>query len=278
MLHKDLIDQPSIWQLVLEISAQAIEVVAFSPYENHSLIHESIPLAPDAESHLRAVEDAVYDNPLLLADFAKVTVLFDTQRFLPLPSGLGKAAQKLLRKAFPPQPDIPASVIAVGMPSLGMTLAMELPDDMLGFLRRTFHRAVIIHPLVPQAVWLRSKYPARHRGKTLVNLRPDRTDVVILGDEEPLILNTFRVSDPMDSLYYILAGRQVNGLEPTDEIFIAGNRRLRNEVGALLRRYVSFVMPAIFPSVMFRAVKASLGAPFEMILAPVVADLIEPEE
>ena len=127
-------------------------------------------------------------------------------------------------------------------------------------------------------LWLRSKYPARHRGKTLVNLRPDRTDVVILGDEAPLILNTFRVSDPMDSLYYILAGRQVNGLEPTDEIFIAGNRRLRNEVGALLRRYVSFVMPAIFPSVMFRAGKASLGAPFEMILAPVVADLIEPEE
>lgn len=29
---------------------------------------------------------------------------------------------------------------------------------------------------------------------------------------------------------------------------------------------------------MFRAGKASLGAPFEMILAPVVADLIEPEE
>ena len=277
MLQKDLIENPSIWQLVLEISARAIEVVAFSPYENHSLISESIPLAPDAGSHLRAVEDAVYDNPLLLADFSKVTVLYDTQRFLPVASQLGGSATALLRKAFPPQADAPASVVATGMPSIGMMLAMEVPDDMLGFLRRTFHRAVITHPLVPQAVWLRAKYPTRHRGKTLVNLRPDRTDVVILGEEEPLILNTFRVSGPMDSLYYILAGRQAYGLRPDDEIFIAGDRERRNAVGTLLRRYVRFVMPAIFPSVMFRAGKASLGAPFEMILAPVVADLIEPD-
>ena len=66
MLGKDLIDRPQMWQLVLEAGASSLSVVAFSPYENHALINETISLVSSAPSALRALEDAVYENPMLL--------------------------------------------------------------------------------------------------------------------------------------------------------------------------------------------------------------------
>ena len=275
MLSKDLIEQPQIWNLVLEISAQAIEVVAFSPYEDHSLIHEHIALANDEENHLKAVEDAIYDNPLLLSDFKSTTVLYDTKRFITIPSETLPLATTLLRKVFPTNSDDPTTVLTSNIPSLSMAIAFDVPNKMLGFLRRTFQHLTICHPLAPQAAWLRSKYPGGNKGKTLINLRHNRLDIAVLGDRTPLLVNTFSIKTPMDALYYVMAARHLNSLDADDEIFIAGDRELRTAVSALLREYVKFVMPAIFPSVMFRAGKASLGSPFEMILTPVVSDLIE---
>ena len=54
------------------------------------------------------------------------------------------------------------------------------------------------------------------------------------------------------------------------ELFIAGERELRAQTSALLRRYVRFVMPVIFPSSMFRAGRAAFDAPFEAIVAPLM--------
>ena len=82
MLTRDLIPQPHIWQLVLEIGTDTLGVVAFSPFEDHALIHSEIPLDPQAASPLTALENAVYDNPMLLLDFKHITVVYDTLRFM----------------------------------------------------------------------------------------------------------------------------------------------------------------------------------------------------
>ena len=79
----------------------------------------------------------------------------------------------------------------------------------------------------------------------------------------------------MDAVYYILASRENLRLPDTDEIMISGDRTTRAAITPVLRRYVRYVMPAIFPSVMFRAGRASLSAPFELIVAPLVAPAAE---
>jgi hypothetical protein len=72
----------------------------------------------------------------------------------------------------------------------------------------------------------------------------------------------------MDALYFILSTRQQLLMRDSDEVVVAGDRVARAALTPLLRRYVRYVMPAIYPSVMFRAGKASLSAPLEMVLAP----------
>jgi hypothetical protein len=55
-----------------------------------------------------------------------------------------------------------------------------------------------------------------------------------------------------------------------DEIILAGDPASRAALSPLLRRYVRYVMPAIFPSTMFRAGRAALRTPFELVVAPLV--------
>ena len=50
----------------------------------------------------------------------------------------------------------------------------------------------------------------------------------------------------MDAVYYILAARKSLGLADIDEIIIGGDRLTRAQVTPVLRRYVRYVMPAIF--------------------------------
>lgn len=273
-LGTELIPQPHMWQLLMEAGPAALAVVAFSPFEHHSMLYESIPYDEAAPTPLRRLEDAVYDNPLLLADFARTTLLYDTPRFLPLPLMPEEEAQAMFRTVFPTDTSLPPSrVLVTDIESMHLTLAFEIPTDILGFIRRTFPNIRIEHHLAPLCRYFQVRHSGRPHGKTLVNLRGNRLDIITLGATAPLMVNTFRFEQPMDAAYYILSARQRLSLPPTDEIMISGDRATRAAITPTLRRYARYVMPAIFPSAMFRAGRASLSAPFELIVAPLIPTL-----
>jgi hypothetical protein len=146
----------------------------------------------------------------------------------------------------------------------------EVPSELLGFLRRTFNNPRICHSLTPLALYFKGKHPNRSRGKMMVNLRGEQLDVVILGDDAPLVINSYPVHSPMDAVYFVMACREGVGLSAMDEIILAGDSESRAAVTPLLRRFVRYVMPAIFPSTMFRACRAALRTPFELVVAPLV--------
>ena len=270
-LDKDMITEPRMWQLVMEPGSAALSVMAFSPIEHHSIIAADIPYPPDAEP-ASAFRDAVYDNPLLLNDFLQTTVLLPTRRFMLLPDIMtdSEAVRALFRRSFPAAGDgRPSELLTEDLPSLRARLVFETDAGLLGFLRRTFNNPRITSPLVPLALYFRGKHPNRPRGKMIANLCADRVDIVILGDDAPLVVNTFDIRDPMDAVYYTMACREAHSLRPTDEIILAGDTVCRRAVTPPLRRFIRYVMPAIFPSMMTRGGQASLSIPFEMIVTPI---------
>lgn len=270
MLDKEMIKEPRMWQLVMEPTSDTLSVMAFSPIEHHTLIAEDIPLASSA-TPLKAFQEAVYDNPLLLSDFNRVTILLPERRAMPVPDMLSsdEARRQAFASAFPPATaDGPEEIIAEELPGLGATMLTGVNREFLGFMRRTFNNPRVGHTLSPLALYFKAKHPTRPRGKMIANLRQGRCDIVILGDTAPMVMNSYPVRDPMDSVYYIMACREGFGLTPTDEIILAGDTASRGAVAPVLRRFVRYVMPAIFPSTMFRAGRAALRTPFEMIVAP----------
>ncbi|MDE5940541.1 MAG: DUF3822 family protein [Muribaculaceae bacterium] len=276
MLGREMITDPLRWQLVMELSDKALEVVAVPPPDHSEpMIYERIGLGDDPGPVSERVKNAVYDNPLLLGDFGRVTVLYDTPRFMCLPdvvAGAGNGiAEMAFRRVFPPDGAYgKGEVMVQEVRDMRMALAFEIPADTASFLRRTFPCVEISHPLVPLCGYFRSKHMAGGYGKMMVNLGSGRLDIVVLGTGAPLLVNSYRFREPMDAVYYIMAARKTLKLAETDEIIIGGDRLLRAQVAPVLRRYVRYVMPAIFPSVMLRAGRASLVAPFEAVLVPLV--------
>lgn len=230
MLDKDMIKEPRMWQLVMEVSPDALSVMAFSPIEHHTLISEEIPLSNTATSPLKGFQEAVYDNPLLLADFRKTTILLPTPRAMLVPDILTDTSRReqAFREAFPPSgADGPEEILAEELPALGATMLTAINREFLGFLRRTFNNPRISHTLTPLALYFKAKHPTRPHGKMIANLRQGRCDIVILGDKAPMVMNSYPVRDPMDSVYYIMACREAFGLSATDELILAGDNASR---------------------------------------------------
>ena len=77
----------------MEISPATLSVALHCPVEANSLIYREIPLDPAADI-LHAVEDAVYDNPLILQPFGRTDILIDTRRLTLVPAALDPADRK----------------------------------------------------------------------------------------------------------------------------------------------------------------------------------------
>lgn len=275
-IDKDLIRQPELWQLVMEIAPDRLSALAFCPLEDHSLQLMDVSLPADggdgAAGTLKGLENVVYDNPGLLAGFGMTTVLWRSRRMVLMPGFVtgDDTALEVLRRQFPEDDAAaPAEVLSDRWEMLDVRLEYEVPSAMAAFVRRTFDNPRMHHSLTPAAFWFASRHGARGGGKTLVNIGRRAMDVYVLGDRAPLLVNSFECPVIEDALYYLLAVRRVLGLRDSDEVFMAGDRGRRVALTALLRRYVSYVMPAIFPAEMFRAGKEVLSAPFELAIAPV---------
>ena len=85
-LGKDLIKNPRLWRLALRISDSKVHIVLFCTIEDNSLIYREINLDPAAQSLQKAIEEVIYDNPLLLSDFERIDCIIESDKFTIIPS------------------------------------------------------------------------------------------------------------------------------------------------------------------------------------------------
>lgn len=266
-LTKELISDPSLWRMSLELDKNALELVIFSLAQENSLIHRRLVL-DSSKSLQSALEDAVYDNPLLLSDFGKVDFLIDTKRFMLIPDSLKDedTREDICSTLWP---DYSLSMLSNTLAGLDSTLVFEEESSLLSFIRRTFPTVRIQHRLTPIITYFHNKDRLSNASKMYVNLREDYTDIIYFQNGELRVVNTFSTATPTDVIYYIMATVKITDFATNnDEIMLSGNPNLREPVAQTLRKYVNYVMPVVFPSAMFHAGKDATQVPFELILIP----------
>lgn len=269
-LDSSLIANPRLYNLILRIEPMRLDVMIYNGGEDDTLVYRSIKL--DASmSQIAALEEAVYENPVLLGDFNSITVIIASADYAVVPEWItgnpgleAKVAGKLLVND-----DTDTELLTVPVPEAGVALLLTPCVRLLAFLRRTFNNPVILHHVAPLIRYFHSTERLGATGKIFVNLRSDSLDIISLGSDGPKLVNTFRFRDKMDAVYYILACRELLKDDGEDyEILIAGNSELREEITPVLRKYVGYVMPVIFPSTMFKAARDTMKAPFDLIVLP----------
>lgn len=268
-LTKDMIATPGVWRLALRIEPEALHVVLYSTVEDNTLIYRVLPLDKAIPSRLRRVEEAIYSNPLLLSDFARVYCVVATDCYLVTPTEISADADDcaaLLSGAFP---DFSGEVISNSLGTSNAILLMGLDRELAAFLNRTFVSPRIYHPLSPLSRYFILTGARGNNPRMYAHLRGGSIDIIAADKGELLLANTFRYNSINDATYYIMACRRQLGMSDTDdELYIAGDSEGREQLTAPLRQYLSRLMPAIFPSSMYKAGGEAMKAPFDLIALP----------
>lgn len=266
-LESELIGNPLHWRLALGISSTELEIVAHSPSEDNSLIHRHIDLDSTAPTPLQALEKAVYDTPLLLLDFGRISCVIDTPQTIVAPPEVAddaEAALELMEMSFP------GYVSETAVSPLGASNAVLVSGydiETASFLRRTFFNTTLAPRLEPLCRYFLGVSRRVNTPRMFVNAGPRAIDIVAVDRGRLLVANTFRYDTPDDAAYYVMAIRRDAPLSDC-ELLVSGQPAARDTLMGLLRRFVPGVMPVIFPSEMFRAGREAMNCPFELIVQP----------
>lgn len=263
-----MIDSPQRHRLLLRVEQDvALDVLIYSPAIQGSLIYRRIPLDnATAPGSVRQLEQAIYDNPLLVqGEFESVHCNLVDTRILLLPPALSTAQADCARKESMQLPEEMQWIGEFHDVLPGATLHYAARQETVNFLQRTFF-GIGLRPVVePLARFFSAAAQRGNERKIYVNFRHGHIDVIALSRSETLLLNSFACDNADNAAYYILAATELGGFNRnTDAIMLAGDNDIRELTTNILRRFARRVMPVIFPSAIFTAGRDAMLAPFDL--------------
>lgn len=271
-LDRGLIGHHERWRLAMRADSDALHALFYSPAEPDGLIYRAIPLDPAASTPLRALEDAVYANELLLSDFVRTDLIVSPESMLVIPADSTPDQAALLLGASmsgdPLQPGLPT---AFGKPFVTPTAAANaavvtaLETDLEAFVRRTFYGIRITPAVAVLTDYFIGVQPSGNTRRMYAVMRRRDMDLLVLDRSRLIHAARIDCASPADAAYYIMAVRQLLHLgSESDPVIVSGESPLREGCVALLRRWVLQVLPAIFPSDLMGVDGAATAAPPEL--------------
>ena len=156
------IANPRLWRLgmLLDPEARTLTVAATSTVGEEPMLCRRIALGDGADT-LRALEDAVYRNPMLLADFDRTTMLLRTPRFAVVPAEVADDADAADDAAslLWTSPDENLRLITAPVRGTDCAVLAACPADVAAFVGRTFADARFAHALAPEIAYFAAKAP-----------------------------------------------------------------------------------------------------------------------
>ena len=260
-LEPNLVPNPQTCRMALRVSPEALDVVIVSRVNDNALIWRRLPMPDSADA----------DGAISVSDFAAVDVLIDTPRFMAIPNETAADTGKVEEIFGSLYPDDEQDVI-VSRATDDAAIAFSADPALTAFLRRTFGAGVrISHVIAPLVRFFAIKTRLGNNGTLHLHMDGRRATLVAFGREGLLMANTFRVNAAEDAVFYTLTAAHHLGFDnATDRVIVSGDSDLRDSVLPLLRRSLSYVMPLIFPSDIFKLGRDALRAPFELIALPLI--------
>ena len=259
------VQHPELWRLSLRIDSGSVRFVAHSDIEQNSLMSRSVELEDGEDDFLRSLENCIYDNPFFLLDFKRVDVAYTSRRFMGVPERLDEAGARAAFEAMYGKADGDVAVDA--LPHCQARIAFEMPSGLLPFINRTFNNPPIRHHLSAVCEHFAKKCRNTGIGKEFVYFHDGYADVMVYLRGRFAFANTFECATAEDAMFFVLNVWNDYSLDVhNDELQIAGDKLMREAVAPMLREYVTYVMPAIFPAAAMRIGMDAMKAPFDLIL------------
>lgn len=202
-----------------------------------------VAYTPEEDRTLAQIENAVYDNPILLEEY-DCHILIDTPKQLLVP---GKepgnlAAQSMKRFYESEESDVFTA------PMGEATIAFTLCPGLRSFLNRTFAGVTPQHRLSPLFRWFSADRNAPGRVRVYADVDAPYLHLLAFNGERLLHASTHRAPATADAAYLIFALWQQLGLGADGgQLNISGSPQTRKELMPLLRRHINYVGLSLLP-------------------------------
>ncbi|MBQ9555434.1 MAG: DUF3822 family protein [Muribaculaceae bacterium] len=256
------IQHPEAWELLVSIDSRRVNYILFTPAVAGSLITGAVKVTDDT---LQSLEDAVYDTPELLNEYKRVRVVIHSPHFVLLPADTADDdCMALVREAFP---DDDGDMAVCELPLNGVKIAYLMPRGMQAFLGRTFNYPVTVHHLMPLCEHFKELNRGDDISRMFLHLSSAHMDVAVYRDGALQMVNTYPFTNAQDAAYFALNAWRTHDLDQlTDELQLTGDGDTRAIMTPVLREYVKYVMPAVYPAAAMRLGRNAMQAPLELIL------------
>ncbi|MBQ0114515.1 MAG: DUF3822 family protein [Bacteroidales bacterium] len=260
------IKNPELWTLEIGLEPSVINYILFTDAQEDSLIYGTIELDASTGNYLKSVENAVYENPILLNDYQKVKILYRSQRYVVIPGIMDddESAEKVLAATYG---DSDGDAAMCHLHQCGVRIAFETEKGLMPFLQRTFNNPPIYHHLYPLCEHYNRINEGSGISRMFLNLGENYMDAVIYKKGKFILANTYQYRNDKDAAFFALTAWDSLGLDRlTDELQLTGDKERRAALAPALREYIGFVMPAIYPAAALRIGQNAMKAPIDLIL------------
>lgn len=268
-LEKDMIAQPELWRMMLIVSPCRLDVALYPPVSREELIWRSYDLDPVAGTALKALEDVIYDNPLLLSDFKSVGCVVDYGSWLVAPSEASEAdCRELLAHIYSDDimEDGDIEIYETGASNARIALVQD--PKIKAFLSRTFYNIKFVERKAALCRYFVAYPEGLATTRVCVTFRSDTLTLIALDGDRLLLANDFHYNTASDAAYYILACVQTLGLDPdVTDVAVSGDLPLDERVEPILRKFIPGVKPVPFPMLRYRVSKNTLHAPLDLLIS-----------
>ena len=103
--------------------------------------------------------------------------------------------------------------------------------------------------------------------RMFLNLNEDNMDIAIYRKGALACANSYPFTSAEDAAYYAMnAWRTCDLNQLTDELQLMGDNEMQSTMTPLLREYVKYVMPAVYPAAAMQLGRNAMQAPLELVL------------
>lgn len=249
-------------RLILRIGPKRLSALMVGPEgvdRNPAFIAEEL-----ADGSVKALENAIYDNPALLGDFDSVHVIFATTGFFTAPEGCGEL-HEAMADAMLPDFDAPRTILAEPFgPGAGGEVCYAVDSDILNFIARTFACARFHHTLAVSVRGLAGHLSAAPAA-AMYALCEGTDEMTLAGfgpDGRVRYLNLARPQCAADCAYHLLAAAL-----PGEQMIAGGQPALTNEVCETVQKADphALIAPLTLPQELLEIRRKAPDATFDLI-------------
>ncbi|MDD2962061.1 MAG: DUF3822 family protein [Muribaculaceae bacterium] len=257
---------PDKWILAMSIDDVSISYTLHTLLEDDSLLSERIEIESSGESYLTRIENAFYDNPILVNNYARVSVVFNTSNFVVVPHDVVKnnIGEDCFRQLFPTFEG--ELLVSLGI-SAGADIVFGLQEGIKAFIERTYDKVSISHSLTVLTDYFYRRNRLGNVSKMNVTIIANKLYICVFNRNGLVFSNLFDFRQIEDAAFFILNIWKEKGLDAlNDELHISGETTYRQALIDILRQYLAFVMPAVFPSSLLKVGRKAMNVSFDLML------------